>query len=327
MTQKTDSRTGWQRARRWIVPSLGRGSFASKLRAMTLRIVFWYVVIAVTIAFFQRSLIYLPTRTQKILPKHAGLSDGCVHDISSTTHDNLVLHGWHVLPVGRFCKSQDECDRVLSEGRPLVLFFHGNAGNRVGRIYDCLSFAGMNADVFIFDYRGYGENPGSPSEEALAADARSMWNYATRDRKVAANRIYLYGESLGGGVATRLAAEMCEAGTPPAGLILAATFSSLTDVGARHHPWLPVRLLLLDRFPSVDRISAVTCPILQIHGSKDALVPIEMARKLFAAAPKQSATGVEKRFVELRRAGHNDFSEPDFWNAVQVFFKTIRSAG
>ena len=119
-------------------------------------------------------------------------------------------------------------------------------------------------------------------------------------------RIILYGESLGGAVAIRLAAELCEADSPPAGVILRSTFSSLVDAGAHHYPWLPVRLALVDRFNSIDRIPQLTCPILQIHGARDSIMPIELGRKLFEAAPEQSSSKIAKKFVELPDAGHND---------------------
>ena len=160
----------------------------------------------------------------------------------------------------------------------------------------------------------------------MAADARAVWKYATEERTVSPGRIVLYDESLGGGVAVRLAAEMCEAGTPPAGLILRSTFSSLADAGAYHYPWLPVRLVLVDRFGSIDRISAVTCPILQVHGGRDTIMPIELGRRLFEAAPEKSAGGTAKRFVELPTANHNDVllvAEPEFRRAVSEFLKAL----
>jgi fermentation-respiration switch protein FrsA (DUF1100 family) len=180
--------------------------------------------------------------------------------------------------------------------------------------------------VFIFDYRGYGDNSGSPSEEMLAADARAIWNYATQERDVLPNRLILYGESLGGGVAVRLAAELSQADAAPAGLIVRSTFSSLVEAGEYHYPLLPVRLVLVDRFDSVDRIPDVTCPILQLHGARDSIMPIELGRRLFAAAPQGSSTGIAKHFVELRNAGHNDVTlvaEAELRAAIKAFLGTL----
>lgn len=291
----------------------------------------------------QRTLIYIPTREASISPQDAGLPTGRVHTVTLTTEDNLQLHGWHVLPDGQAVEHrpsppasrgvkppglQGEGDGVgaLQSARWVVLFFCGNGGNRSYRGPEFEAFMELGAHVFVFDYRGYGENAGSPSEEGLAADARAVWKYVTEERNVSPERVIVYGESLGGGVAVRLAAELCESGTPPAGLIVRSTFSSLADTGAFHYPWLPVRWLLRDRFESVQRIGAVRCPLLQLHGERDEIVPIHLGRKLFAAAPDQSESGVPKRFVTLPTAGHNDVlfaAGRQFREAIATFFQTL----
>ena len=193
-------------------------------------IIFIYVGVVIVFAFLQRSMIYLPTREARIEPQDAGLPAGQVHTITLRTADGIELHGWHILAEGRTAANWEECQRELSRGR-LVLFFSGNGGHRCYRVEECRALTRLDAHVFIFDYRGYGENPGSPSEEHLAADAQAIWQYATRERQVSADRIVIYGESLGGGVAVRLAAELCQSGTAPAGLIVRSTFTSLVDVG------------------------------------------------------------------------------------------------
>jgi pimeloyl-ACP methyl ester carboxylesterase len=297
------------------------------VKTVVLRVLFWYVVIAAVLALFQRRLIYVPSRAERITVEDARLSPGVVHDILVPTEDGLTLHGWHFLPTGRTCRTDADCDAELQRGRLLVLFFHGNGGDRRGREFDSLIFAGEGADVFVIDYRCYGENPGSPSESGLAIDARALWKYATETRGVPPERIVLYGESLGGGVAIRLCADLCEAGTPPAGLIVRSTFTSLPDAAAHHFPWLPVRLLLFDRFASIERIGAITCPNLHIHGTDDQVVPFALGRRLFEAAPAQSSNGIPKQFVELDGADHNDVllvAQQEFTGAVSEFFKAVR---
>ena len=273
---------------------------------VALKFLFWYVVIAAALAIFQRWLIYLPTRSERLPAADAGLSAGAAQDFMFRTDDGLELHGWHLLASGHSCDSDATCDAEIAGGRPVVLFFHGNGGDRGGRVSDSLVFCGAGADVLLIDYRGYGENPGSPSETGLMRDARALWKYATETRGVSPPNIVLYGESLGGGVAVPLAAELCDAGTPPAGVVLRSTFSSLTDAASYHYPWLPVRLLLRDRYPSLDAIARVTCPLLVVHGTEDRVVPIALGRRLFEAAPEESSSGIEKRFVEVPRADHND---------------------
>jgi uncharacterized protein len=258
------------------------------------------------LALYQRALIYHPTRDSRIDVQKAGLPPGQVHTISTRAIDGLALHGWHILPNGQTAASSFACDGELTSGRCLILYFPGNAGHRGYRGLEISIFTQAGANVFLFDYRGYADNAGSPSEERLACDAHAVWDYATTIRKVPPQRVVVYGESIGGGVAVRLAAELCQAGTPPAGLVLRSTFSSLVDAGAYHYPWLPVRWLLVDRFRSDERIGMVTCPVLQLHGTADRIVPIDMGRRLFDAAPNTSASGVPKRFVELPGAGHND---------------------
>jgi pimeloyl-ACP methyl ester carboxylesterase len=297
-----------------------------RLPRIVLSLLAFYFVVVIMLNFLQRSFIYLPTRESRIEPQDAGLPPGQVHTVTIRTDDGLELRGWHILADGRSAADRAGCDRELAAGRRLVLFFSGNAANRRYRVPEFGILTSVGVDVFIFDYRGYGDNSGSPSEEKLAADARAIWIYATQERDVPPERIILYGESLGGGVAVRLAAEMCEAGTAPGGLILRSTFSSLVDAGKHHYPFLPVRLALVDRYPSVDRIPQVTCPILQIHGVRDSIMPIKLGRRLFEAAPEMSSSGIAKQFVELPTAGHNDVTtvaEAELRAAIQQFLSSL----
>jgi fermentation-respiration switch protein FrsA (DUF1100 family) len=274
-------------------------------------------------------MIYLPIREHRIEPEDAGLPRGQVHTVTVRVDDQLDLRGWHVLADGHSAATREQYERELASGRKLVLYFSGNGGNRRYRVSEFSVLTSLGVDVINFDYRGYGDNLGSPSEELIAADARAIWDYVTRERKVEPDRIILYGESLGGAVAVRLAAELCEADSPPAGVILRSTFSSLVDAGAHHYPWLPVRMALVDRYNSIDRIPQVTCPILQIHGTSDSIMPIKFGRKLFEAAAEQSSSGIAKKFVELPGAGHNDVTlvaEAELREAIGEFLTALRPA-
>lgn len=286
------------------------------------------VGVLVMFVAFQRSLIYQPFAEKSLPAKQAGLGTGLAHDVTTRTDDGIELHGWLLLAKGHIALTDKEDDAKLSEGRPLVLYFGGNAANRSYRTLEVEVLANAGADVLIFDYRGYGDNLGTPSEEGLAHDARAVWRFATEAKKIEPRRILLFGESLGGGVAVRLASELSQKKTPPAGLILRSTFSSLPDAGAYHFPWLPVRWLLIDRFPSEQWIRDVTCPLLQFHGRRDTILPLRLGRKLFAAAPEKSASGVAKQFVELPNADHNDVMEtsgPEISKAVREFLPTAVS--
>jgi len=167
-------------------------------------------------------------------------------------------------------------------------------------------FCRLGCQVLLVDYRGYGDNEGQPSELWQARDARRVWQFATETLHFAPEQVVIFGESIGGAASTRLAADLCRGGVEPAGLILQATFPSMLDVISQFFPRLLASIFLVDRYPSVRRIRHVTCPLLAIHGSDDRLIPIEMGKRLFAAAPAQSTSGRAKQFVELPGADHSD---------------------
>jgi hypothetical protein len=287
-----------------------------------------YVGLVVVLASMQRALIYHPFPEQSLPALDVPLPAGQAHDVSVRTEDHLDLRGWLILAKGKTAADALELAARLQEGRPVVLYFPGNAGNRAYRELELRLLTDAGADAILFDYRGYGDSPGEPSEEGLARDARAVWRFATETNKIEPRRLVLFGESLGGGVAVRLASDLSEQHTPPAGLILRSTFSSLTDAAAHHFPWLPVRWVLIDRFPSERRIRDVTCPILQLHGRRDTIVPFRLGQKLFAAAPEKSASGIAKRFVELPNANHNDVIETSHGEvlaAVRDFLSKVTS--
>jgi fermentation-respiration switch protein FrsA (DUF1100 family) len=153
----------------------------------------------------------------------------------------------------------------------------------------------MGLSVLLFDYRGYGGNPGRPTEEGLAADARAAQAWLAAQPDVDPQRIVYFGESLGAAVAIGLAMQR-----PPAAMVLRSPFTSLADVAAVHYPWLPARRLLLDRYPSIERITSVSAPLLVIAGDRDDIVPESVTRRLYHAA------GEPKRYVVVPGAGHND---------------------
>ncbi len=285
-------------------------------RALVIALVIPYLGIVLLAALFQRSLIYHPGRDASLNVAPPQIYGARTQPVSFQTSDNLELHGWHVSGKDSEAKADGKSLHVKSNrthGQPVFLYFCGNSGNRAHRLAEFKMLTDLGTDVVCFDYRGFGDNAGSPSEEALATDARAIWQHLIDERHVEPKQIVIFGESLGGGVGTRLAAEMSAAGTPPAGLVLRSTFSRLTDAAAWHFPWLPVRFLMLDRFPSVERIQQITCPILVIHGQRDTIVPFEMGARLFAAAPEESSQGIPKRLLPLRTADHNDVmvAEPE----------------
>lgn len=221
----------------------------------------------------QRRLIYFPSPGP--VPSAASvLPDG--RDVALQTEDGISLGAW-----------------FFPAGRSAVVVFNGNAGDRSLRADLAVALNRAGLSVLLFDYRGYGGNPGRPTEEGLASDARAAQAWLSAQPGV--ERIVYFGESLGAAVAVGLAVER-----PPAALVLRSPFTSLADVGAVHFPWLPVRLLLLDRYPSIERIAAVRAPLLVIAGDRDDIVPASLSRRLYDAAAEP------KRFVLVPGAGHND---------------------
>ena len=151
----------------------------------------------------------------------------------------------------------------------------------------------MGLSVLLFDYRGYGGNPGRPAEDGLAADARAAQEWLAKQPGV--EQIVYFGESLGAAVAVGLAVQR-----PPAALVLRSPFTSLADVASVHYPWLPVGRMLLDRYPSIERIASVHVPVLVIAGDRDDIVPEQLSRRLYDAAQEP------KQYVLVPGVGHND---------------------
>jgi pimeloyl-ACP methyl ester carboxylesterase len=149
--------------------------------------------------------------------------------------------------------------------------------------------------VLLFDYRGYGGNPGSPSEEGLARDVRAAHRFLVQEAGVPPERLLYYGESLGAAVVTELASEH-----PPAGLVLRSPFVDLASVGAVHYPFLPVRTLLRDRFPLTSYLVDVRVPVTVVYGSEDSIVPPDQSRAVAESAPRL------RELVEVAGADHND---------------------
>lgn len=283
------------------------------------------LLLLIMLAWFQRSLIYHPAKSKDLPASDSGLSEAVV-DVAVKSHDGLTLRGWLALSGQKKSSLPVDVKQLLSQGHPLVIVFPGNAGNRAHRAHLLHTFGVLGADSMIFDYRGYGENPGKPSEANFIRDARAVWDYATTELGVSARRIVLYGESLGAGSAVRLAADLSAEGIEPGGVIMQSSFNSLVDAGRHHFPILPVSLILIDRFESDRHITAVRCPILQLHGARDQIVPLRLGQKLFAAAPDESSGGIPKRQVILTNADHNDvygIDRPLVVDALKQFLKRV----
>jgi fermentation-respiration switch protein FrsA (DUF1100 family) len=239
---------------------------------------------------FQRRLLYFPTQT---VPPAASVLPGA-EEVTFATADGLRLGGWFVPGHGPV-DSPGHPRAGLGAAPPAVLVCNGNGGNRSMRAPLAAALARMGLHVLLFDYRGYGGNPGRPTEEGLAADARAALDHLAGRPEVDPARVVYFGESLGAAVALRLAAER-----PPAALVLRSPFASLAEVGRLHYPLLPVSLLLRDRYDSAANAGRLAAPLLVVAGGRDRVIPADHSRRLFAAAPQP------KRLAVLDGADHND---------------------
>jgi alpha-beta hydrolase superfamily lysophospholipase len=237
------------------------------------------VLVLVLVWSLQRRLIYLPAAAS-VAPA-AEVIPGA-RDVVLRTSDGLTLGGWFV--------PAREPDRGVT-----VLVTNGNAGDRSARAPLATALAARGLSVLLFDYRGYGRNPGSPTEEGLARDARAAQRFLVEEAGVRQDHLLYYGESLGAAVATRLASDL-----PPAGLVLRSPFVDLASVGRVHYPFLPVKPLLRDRFPVADQIATVKVPVVVVFGSDDSIVPPEQSRTVAESAPAL------RHLIEIPAAEHND---------------------
>jgi hypothetical protein len=252
---------------------------------------------AAVVALFylgQGALLYPATR-EKVSAREAGLVG--FEDVTLPTEDGERIVGWY---------------RPAESGRATLLYFHGNGGSLLNRRDRALLLTEGGRGLLIASYRGYSGSTGRPSEAGLRIDARTAYDWL-RER-VAPERIVLYGESLGSGVAVRLAAERTIGG-----LVLDAPFTSTADVAVHHYRFLwslPV-WLLRDQYRSIDRIHELECPLLVLHGDRDGVIPIALGRRLFAAAPEP------KRFVELPGVDHVSVLEQGGLGAVRAFLDAV----
>lgn len=236
-----------------------------------------YAVILLLVFVFQARLVYFPEVARALVatPRAVGLE---FEDVQLPV-EGETLHGWWV---------------PAKAALGTVLIFHGNAGNISHRLEYLTMFHRLGYATLIVDYRGYGKSSGTPSEDGTYRDAEAAWRHLIEVRKLAARDIMVFGESLGGGVATWLALQH-----PPRALVLASTFTSVADLGAQVYPWLPVRWLARIEYNNLERIARVAAPVLIAHSKGDDIVPFSHGQSLFAAA------NAPKQFLEMR-GGHND---------------------
>jgi fermentation-respiration switch protein FrsA (DUF1100 family) len=242
---------------------------------------------------FQRSLLYLPPGDRPVLASVAGTG---IEAVTVTTKDGLDLVHWYRPPA--------------VSGGPVIVVFHCNAGHIGDWVPKYWPLLKAGFGLFLAEYRGYGGNPGSPSEAGLTADGLSVLAHLGA-QGVAPERIVLYGESLGTGVAIKLAAEH-----PVAGLVLEAPPGSIAELAQAHYWYVPAKWLLLDPWNAIDLMHRVTAPLLLLHGEADRVVPVRFGRNVYEAAEG------EKEALFLPTGGHADlFTFPEVRGRVIDFVR------
>ena len=229
-----------------------------------------WVLLSLLLYIFQPKFVYFPYSSLQATPRDAGLP---YEEVYLTTSDDLKIHGWFI---------------PHDNPRATLLFLHGNGGNISHRLEKIWIYNQLALSVFIIDYRGYGLSESSPSEQGTYLDAEAAWNYLTQEQQIRASDIIIYGESLGGAVAAWLATRV-DAGA----LIIESVFTSIRDMGKHYYPYMPVTLIARIKYPVLEYIREVLCPVLIIHSPADDIVPFHMGKSVYEAANQP------KDFLEL----------------------------
>lgn len=239
----------------------------------------FYLGVLAVLLFAQRAFVFPVPSTARTPPRSAGFPQAEEHVLS--TSDGVRVIVWHVAPA---------------PGRHVVIYFPGNGDTLAGSAGRFREITSDGTGLVALSYRGYAGSSGRPSERGLMEDAAAAYAFTTA--LYPADKIVLWGFSLGTGVAVALAAEH-----PVGGVILEAPYTSLTDIAVSAFPYLPVRYLLKDRFHSDRRIAKVMAPLLVMHGVRDATIPIVSGERLFRLAREP------KQFVRFEHGGHNDLDD------------------
>jgi uncharacterized protein len=269
---------------------------------IALALVLGYLALVALVYFVQERLVYFPQIGREILTTPA--AHGVPYEeVAIRTEDAETLAAWWV---------------PADEPRGAVLVFHGNAGNISHRVDYALMFRRLGYSTLLVDYRGFGASSGKPSEAGTYRDATASWRWLTQERGLAAGDIVLFGESLGGAVACWLARQ-----ERPRALVLASTFTSVPDLGARFYPFLPVRWMSRFSYDTQGCLPHVSASVLIMHSPADEVVPFSHGKALYTAA------NAPKQFVELS-GGHNDglvFTRSAWVDALAQFLAEAEPRG
>lgn len=239
-----------------------------------------WLSLGVIVYFYQPKLVFHPHNQIEETPAILSLD---YEDLTLSTADGEKINAWWI---------------PHPAARATLLFFHGNAGNISHRLDSINIFHQLGLNVLIIDYRGYGKSTGSPSEQGTYIDATTAWQYLITEKKIPADKIIIFGRSLGGAIASKLAMEQSSAG-----FIIESSFTSISAMGKHYYPYLPTSLLTRIKYPTIDRIAKINKPTLIIHSQSDEIIPYSHGTQLFEQAQQETST--QKTFLEIS-GGHNE---------------------
>ncbi|MFC1735963.1 alpha/beta hydrolase [Candidatus Hydrogenedentota bacterium] len=234
-----------------------------------------YVGLLVLVYVVQGHLLYIPSRNIAMTPATIGLE---YEQVILKSADDVKISSWFV-PV--------------ENSKGTILFCHGNAGNISHRLDTLEIFSKLGFSTLIFDYRGYGESKGKPTEKGTYDDAMAAWDYLRKERDIPSEDIVIFGRSLGGAVAAWIAAR-----TEPRALVLESTFTSVPDLAGEVYPFLPGKLLCRFSYDTEALIGRMKCPVLVVHSPEDDIIPFSHGEALFTSA------STPKEFLRIR-GDHN----------------------
>ena len=262
-----------------------------------MKVVLWivavYAVICVVAYFGNRRFMYFPDPA-RTPPAEAGLDS--IEEVEIATSDGVTLVAWQA---------------PAKADKPTILYFHGNWANAANRASKIDTILESGFGIFYLNNRGYGGSGGKPTEQNNIADAIAAYDHLVK-YGASADKIVAYGESLGSGQAVRLATQRTVAA-----VVLEAPLTSTVDVARAAYFWLPLGLLLTDKYNNERNISSVTAPVLVLHGAQDEVIPVEMGWQVYRAANEP------KRIEVFPQGAHSDLFEHGAWRTVQAFLASL----
>ncbi len=245
-----------------------------------------YFGLGLMLYFLQPRLTFQPSRDVPYNPSDIELQ---YDDVKLETTDGLTLSAWYI---------------PAENAKFTLLFCHGNGGNMAHRLESINIFNRLGLNCLIFDYRGYGDSNGKPSEKGVYIDTQTAYDWLINKKKFSPENIIIFGRSVGASIAAHLASNV-----KAKGLIMESSFTSYADIGHKYYPYMPVRLLARYSFSAIDYIKKVHCPILSIHSPDDDIIPFKLGRPLYAAANEP------KEFLEIS-GNHNE----GFLDSGQIYY-------